>query len=795
MKTTPTKCDDLTLLTLLQGDLPKEENERTLNHISNCPYCQQRLGELAASGEEWLAVTEAIKELTMESDGSELGGFGSIGKLLHRPSAPKWTEAMAKQLLSPPSHPEMLGRLGRYEIERLIGAGGMGLVFKAFDRELNRPLAIKVLSPHLAGSGSARQRFAREARAAAAVVHPHVVPIYNVESEGDIPYLVMQYVSGESLQDRIDREGPLELEQILRIGMQVADGLAAAHQQGLVHRDIKPSNILLEDRVERALITDFGLARACDDASLTRTGVHPGTPHYMSPEQALGKSVDSRSDLFSLGSMFYAMSTGHPPFRNESSLGVMRQIAETEPKPLTHYNSRLPEWWVVFVQRLMAKSPAERFENASEVHSVLKECLRHFESPASVTVPKVLQRTWWFSNKSSTLFTGVLFMLSFLILGFIWLQEPQFPGAKEEKSSRQVNFISNEEKHFYDLLKGVSSSHGEWFANAEVRTQLKSEKYNAILRVEGPTFNGIGTGYIGSSWGNPAPSHRISIAWPKDNPTQAMLISLAANCLYHRTNEGFEFLSEYQVVVRYLRNKPTPNAQEDEMESELTYDATWDPAKRTLICEPLTVRGGDDYGKWVRENSFQIVISDSGEIEIRNLPLVFDGDRKISTTVISRNGEPNFRQNDRVSLLSILGPGVSAGGNIPTFVDDEGNSKYLFGQIAYSIHVEGNWASGQKVKEFKNVKLVGSSTKLIYGFSGVSVSEDKLDEDAGYFWLDKTTGEMSEGLSLEKWRGELKGRGHLEAPQLFDTEKEIKKGIQGFEELSTIFPWYQGDSE
>ncbi len=194
----------------------------------------------------------------------------------------------------------MLGRLGRYEIERLIGSGGMGVVFKAFDTDLNRPVAIKVLAPHLAGIGAARQRFAREARAVAAVVHEHIVAIYNVESNDPAPFLVMQYVAGESLQQRIDRCGPLKLPEILRIAMQTSAGLAAAHAQGLVHRDIKPANILLEQGVERALLTDFGLARASDDASLTHTGYHLGTPQYMSPEQASGEPIDARAAISSV---------------------------------------------------------------------------------------------------------------------------------------------------------------------------------------------------------------------------------------------------------------------------------------------------------------------------------------------------------------------------------------------------------------------------------------------------------------------------------------------------------------
>jgi serine/threonine protein kinase len=307
---------------------------------------------------------------------------------LHGPRNTVWTETMARQLLGPPSHPEMLGRLGRYEVERLIGAGGMGIVFKGFDTELNRPVAIKVLAPHLAGSGAARQRFAREARAAAAVVHEHVVAIHNVETEAASPFLVMLYVAGESLQGRLDRQGPLALKQILRIAHQTAAGLAAAHSQGLVHRDVKPSNILLEQGIERALLTDFGLARAADDASLTHTGYLPGTPHYMSPEQARGDPIDARSDLFSLGSVLYAMCTGRPPFRADTSFGVLRRITDTQPRPIREVNGDIPIWLASIVEKLLSKQPGERFGSAAELAQLLEQCLAHVQQPAAVPLPE-----------------------------------------------------------------------------------------------------------------------------------------------------------------------------------------------------------------------------------------------------------------------------------------------------------------------------------------------------------------------------------------------------------------------
>src|SRR5262249_27776222 len=196
-----------------------------------------------------------------------------------------------------------VGRLGRSEEEEVVGWAGMGLVLRACDEKLHRVAAVKVLDPVLASNGSARQRFVREARAAAAVSHDNIVAIYAVEDTGTVPYLVMQLIHGKTLQEKVDAVGPLPVPSILRIRLQIAEGLAAAHRQGLIHRDIKPANLLLENGVERVKITDFGLARAVDDASLTRSGFVAGTPLFMSPEQASGQRVDARSDLFSLGSV------------------------------------------------------------------------------------------------------------------------------------------------------------------------------------------------------------------------------------------------------------------------------------------------------------------------------------------------------------------------------------------------------------------------------------------------------------------------------------------------------------
>ncbi len=281
-------------------------------------------------------------------------------------------------LLGRTERPNGLGTLGPYEVIGLIGRGAMGAVFRAFDTKLNRTVAVKVLAPELAAHPTARQRFPREAKAAAAVVHPHVVTIHAVGEERDLPYLVMEYVDGVSLQYKV-REGPLRLDDILRIGSQIADGLAAAHRHGLVHRDIKPANILVENGDQRVKITDFGLARAIDDPILTRPGEIPGTPMFMSPEQAAGDPIDHRTDLFSLGSVLYAMCTGRPPFLADSAIAVMLRVRDGAPIPIGELNPSVPDWLIGIVDRLLEKNPDARFQTACEVSDLLREHLEELQ--------------------------------------------------------------------------------------------------------------------------------------------------------------------------------------------------------------------------------------------------------------------------------------------------------------------------------------------------------------------------------------------------------------------------------
>ena len=377
MKPSMLSCDHDQLEAFLSGELTDDEESELADHLNECVGCREQLEASAAEPDCWTQAGDLLKPQDVGHDGSPAERPDELLHVRHVLDA-----------LAPTDDPQMLGRLGGYEVSGVVGTGGMGVVLKAFDRSLDRTVAIKVLAPHLASSGAARKRFAREAKAAAAVLHPNVMAIHGVANDEELPYLVMPYLRGVSLQKRIDDEGPLPTCEILRIGSQIAEGLAAAHAQGLVHRDVKPANILLEEGVERVAITDFGLARAVDDAAMTRTGVVAGTPQFMSPEQARGDAVDGRSDLFSLGSVLYTACTGRLPFRADTSFGTLRRITDTEPRAIREINPDVPPWLCEIVEKLMAKQPDDRFASASEVADRLGAWLAHVQQPNVIPPPK-----------------------------------------------------------------------------------------------------------------------------------------------------------------------------------------------------------------------------------------------------------------------------------------------------------------------------------------------------------------------------------------------------------------------
>jgi WD40 repeat protein len=430
--------DPSRLQQLLDGALPARECEQLQEHLGTCKGCQQALERLAGAPPSWPDMARDLRDQTVpapkpsqtlrqlldevktDSDRT-LDGDEEAGKEAN----PNFETEF--DFLQPSDRPGYRGRLGHYEVMALIGRGGMGVVFKAFDTVLQRVVAVKVLAPQLAANGTARRRFLREARAAAAVCHEHIVTIHAVEEQAGVPYIVMQYVAGISLERKISQQGPLEVKEVLRIGLQTAQGMAMAHANGLVHRDIKPANILLENGIEKVRITDFGLARAMDDGAVSQSGVVAGTPQYMAPEQARGEPVSPRADLFSLGGVLYAMCTGQPPFKGSNSLSILKRVCEENPRPIQQINRDVPAWLMEVIGKLMAKAADARYQTAAEVAELLQQHLAVLQQPTGVnlvvpspqgkvakTAPGRRLRRWPWAAAGAVIIAGVA---TFLLLG------------------------------------------------------------------------------------------------------------------------------------------------------------------------------------------------------------------------------------------------------------------------------------------------------------------------------------------------------------------------------------------
>jgi serine/threonine protein kinase len=293
----------------------------------------------------------------------------------------------------PATHPDDLGRLKKYRVLKELGRGGMGAVYLGYDEALRRRVALKVMLPRFAAAPSAKERFLREARAAAAIKSDHVVTIFDVDEDNGIPFIAMEYLQGMSLDQHLRQVGVITIEQAMRIGREVAIGLAAAHQRGLIHRDIKPANLWLEAPNGRVKILDFGLARHEEEVAsltegsssiaaaesdsgtdqLTSTGALVGTPAYMSPEQARGRKLDQRSDLFSLGAVLYRLVIGRLPFTGATRTAVLLSLAMDEPPPVRELNPDVPESLAKLIGRLLAKEPAARPESAKAVVAAFEQ--------------------------------------------------------------------------------------------------------------------------------------------------------------------------------------------------------------------------------------------------------------------------------------------------------------------------------------------------------------------------------------------------------------------------------------
>lgn len=281
----------------------------------------------------------------------------------------------------------------RYALERELGRGGMATVYLAHDLKHDRPVALKVLHPDL-GVTLGPERFLREIKLAARLQHPHILPVFDSGAAAGLLWYVMPFVEGESLRDRIEREGELPVADAVRILRDLAGALEHAHRHGIVHRDIKPANVLLSDG--GAQLADFGVAKAlraaAEGGGTTATGLAIGTPAYMAPEQAIGDPVaDHRADLYALGVVAYELLTGQPPFAGRTAQGLLGAHATATPEPVLKRRPTVPPALASLVMRLLEKHPADRPQSAEEVFQALEEPLRSGSS--TVTIPVALRST------------------------------------------------------------------------------------------------------------------------------------------------------------------------------------------------------------------------------------------------------------------------------------------------------------------------------------------------------------------------------------------------------------------
>ncbi|MEM7384957.1 MAG: protein kinase [Verrucomicrobiota bacterium] len=376
------------LRSILSGEADDSLLEKGERHLEGCSHCCDRAEALSS---------------TLDSR--------MRGLVRADPSATDPLQEQLKALLEPSTASErFLGRIGNYEVEHLIARGGMGIVIKAWDPALERTVAIKLLAPELAEIPEARERFLREARAVALLDHRNVLPVFSVDQNHEPPYLVMAYNDGETLAQLLEAEGAMPFEKARDLSVAVAAGLQAAHDQGLIHRDIKPANILISRDRSMVRLADFGLARSFEASSVTASGVVSGTPLYMSPEQLDGEDIDHRSDLFSMGSVFYALVTGKAPFGARSTIATIKKIVLDDPEPISSTRSDVPDWFAELVDDLLKKDPEVRLSTAAEVVSRLESAglSSDKERPSANTASGWWRAPWvWVGLVSAVLLAGI----------------------------------------------------------------------------------------------------------------------------------------------------------------------------------------------------------------------------------------------------------------------------------------------------------------------------------------------------------------------------------------------------
>jgi serine/threonine protein kinase len=442
---------------LLLGRLSDSQAERLERHLLECSCCVAVMrnlkdeGRLLASLRDRGASTmipqdEAVEKLTqlVAARTVAVACRAEEQTMPPREAAVQATEYEATSGLAPPQRPDEIGRLGSYRILSVLGAGGMGVVYLAEDVQLQRQVAVKVLKGALAASAVNRERFLREARAAAGISHDHIITVHHVGEENGVPFLVMPLLQGESLQTRLSRPEPVPLAEVLRIGRETAEGLAAAHEHGLIHRDVKPDNVWLErypltpqpplpQRGEgepdkqplpplprvgeggrggegfRVKILDFGLAQVEKiEHRLTQKGVILGTPSFMAPEQARGGTVDARCDLYSLGVVLYYLCTGRLPFPQNELIALLAAVALDPPPPVQEINPDIPPALADLIMQLLAKQPEERPAPARLVAEALRAIEQLPEGLLPAPAPRRRRKRRWPLGLAALVLLGLL---------------------------------------------------------------------------------------------------------------------------------------------------------------------------------------------------------------------------------------------------------------------------------------------------------------------------------------------------------------------------------------------------
>ncbi len=406
------------LVRMIDGKVSAQQEALLVSHLDNCASCQQRLVEL-----ENEQLRSELRRSSFDESKIKLRAFESTLAEL-RSERPRDAEASR---LTPyadvvpwlgPSECG-IGTLREFELMRFIGRGGMGLVFEAMDTKLQRSVAIKLMSPGLLADVAASERFLREARSAAKINHDNVVTVHAVDQIRGLPYLVMELIHGPSVADQLNRTTNIPFQDILNFVRQMALGLAAAHEKGVIHRDIKPSNLMLDAHSKRVKIADFGLASTVNDVSLTRSGLMAGTPDFTSPEQASAQPVDARSDLFSLGSVLFLLCVGRRPFESPSLIKTLDSVRNRAVERVDRLNGTIPGHFADIVERLLQKRPEDRIQSAHdlyhEVSRITWSASRNTEESrlASVGVSRSVPTSW-------IAIAGFLLVLG-LIVGFLGL--------------------------------------------------------------------------------------------------------------------------------------------------------------------------------------------------------------------------------------------------------------------------------------------------------------------------------------------------------------------------------------